>query len=79
MFYIMAKICFKCPKGVVNKDKSVTLYYCGIDDDNHKLKTSRRSGDADNFSEGYYLDSELDYIKFHFKDDPLVKYLSCSI
>ena len=74
----MAKIFFKCPKGVVDKDKSVRLYYCGIDDDKHALKTSRHSYDAEYFSEGYYLESEMDYIKFHFKDDPIVKYIDYS-
>lgn len=71
----MTKIFFKCPKGVVDKDKSVTLYYCGIDDDNHALKTSRHSCDAEYFYEGYHLESEMDYIKFHFKNDPIVKYM----
>lgn len=70
----MSYICFNCPKGVVKEDKDVTLYYCGYDNDKHELIVSEDSSEAKNISSGFYIDAEMDFLKFHFKNEPIMKY-----
>lgn len=74
----MSRIIFKCPKGVVKEDKDVTLYYCGYDNDKHELIVSEDSDRAKNISSGFYIDAEMDFLKFHFKSDPIMKYIKKS-
>ena len=73
----MSRIVFACPKGVVkgSMDKAVTLYYCGYDSNKHELLVSKDSSDAKVISSGFYIDSEMEFLKFHFKDDPIVEYM----
>jgi len=63
------KICFKDP------DKGVTLYYVDIDVDSHRLIVTENYYDGKYLDSGFFINSEFEFIKHHFSDDPLVKHI----
>lgn len=52
-------------------------YYAGIDQQTEELKFTEKASEAKHISSGFWLDSEFDWVMFHFKDKyPELQYAS---